>query len=87
MAGLESQGWSGRSLTGKRPLSVSETLAGSVQLPGVPHCRVLTHPDCLYTWDPWLLSEKPGHHTVPSPQRPAKPDCSEGEKPVDIFLS
>ena len=62
-------------------------LTGSVQLPGVPHCRVLTHPDCLYTWDPWLLSEKPGHRTVPSPQRPAKPDCSEGEKPVDIFLS
>ena len=36
MAGLESQGWSGRSLTGKRPLSVSETLTGSVQLPGGP---------------------------------------------------
>ena len=31
------------------PLSVSETLTGNVQLPGVPHCRVLTHPNCLYT--------------------------------------
>lgn len=57
------------------------SLTGSVQLPGGPPLPCPHTPNCLYTWDPWLLSEKPGHCTVPAPQRPAKPGSSERRGP------